>query len=118
MRIAHSAEVAVGAGLAGAVDGYMNEPNVGGAPITFVAGLVLSGGSLFLSEKAGPHFGALGDGIMAASIYRKSREIFEEAAAKAERIDRPALIARRLAGLNDDGTPSDREDLIGHPNQE
>jgi len=116
--IARTAEVGGASFAAGLADGYLNDADIAGLPVNLAIGGALRLGSLFLSDKAAPHFSSIADGFLGAFGYRQGRELGEKAAAKGEELSLEQLRVNRAQGLNDDGTPSDREDLIGHPNQE
>jgi len=115
--VARTAEVTLASGAAGLLDGYLNSPTVAGLPVDLAIGGALRVGSIVMGGTSSKHLAAIGDGFISYFVGRKAYEMGLDAAADANDTDRAGLLVRRNSGQNDDGTPADTEDLIGHPGQ-
>jgi len=111
MGLARTGEIAVSAAIAGAVNGYLNDPSIGPVPVDLGLGSLLTVGGMVLGEGAGDHVQAFGNGMIGAFVYRKSHRMAMEAAAETAGVlradgspDVATLVAHRERGLNDDGT--------------
>ena len=115
--IARTAEIGLAAGAGGLMNGYMNEPTIAGLPVDLALGGALRVGSIVMGGRSSAHLASIGDGLLAGFVYRKAADMGVDAAAKANDTTRAVILANRANGQNDDGTPADTEDLVGHPNQ-
>lgn len=74
------AEVAVGAGVAGFVDGYFGTPKVFGIPAMVAVGTLMALGGLSGWIPGGMHMTALGMGLFSGPLYGVARDKGAEAA--------------------------------------
>ena len=81
-RIVMLAEVAVGGGVAGFVDGYWTKPQLFGMPAVPIVGVLLAIVGTSEWVPAGTHIAALGAGMVSGSLYEiAARKGAERAAA-------------------------------------
>lgn len=104
MSIARTGEAGLTGAVAGLMNGYFNNPQIGPVPIDAGLGGVLKLGAFVLEGDASEHVHALADGFLIAAISRGTTNLGIQASADQNGVDPATILTRRAAGLNDDGT--------------
>ena len=103
--LARTGEIGLAMGAAGMLNGYAAEPQIGPVPVDLGVGAALKVLAFAMDSEMAEHVNAFGDGFLGAFVYRRAAAMGVEAAASTNNVTPAELVARRMRGENDDGTP-------------